>query len=70
MQADDGDCRNSDQDGCQHGDDEPGGASGVFGGGLGDAHGVDEEVRDELEGFHGFSPVTDNVAESDCLGVS
>lgn len=54
VQADDRDGRDGDQDECQHGDDEPGGTISGLGRGLGDAHGVDEEVGDELERIHRF----------------
>ena len=54
MQAYKGYGRDGNQDDCEHDDDEPCGAIGCFGAGLGDAHGVDEEVGDELDGLHGF----------------
>jgi hypothetical protein len=54
VQADDRDGCNGDQDECQHGDDEPGGTISGLGRRLGDAHGVDEEVGDELERLHRF----------------
>ena len=41
------------EDGGQHDEDEPGGAGCGLGRGLGDAHGVDEGVRDEEEKLHG-----------------
>ncbi len=40
------------EDGRQHDEDEPGGAVSGLGGGLGDAHGIDEGVRDEEEELH------------------
>jgi hypothetical protein len=49
-------------DGCKHSrehdDDEPGGAVGGLRGGLGDPHGVDKGVRDELDELHDSSMVT------------
>ncbi len=45
--GDDGD------DGREHDDDEPGGAVRGLRRRLGDAHGVDEGVRDKQEEFHG-----------------
>ena len=52
MQADKGDRSNGNQNSCQHDDNEPGGAIGGLFSGLGDAHGVDEEIGDELERIH------------------
>ena len=47
---DDGDDRG--KDGGKHDDDEPGGAVGGLGRRLGDPHGVDKGVRDELDELH------------------
>jgi hypothetical protein len=49
----DGDRDENGKDDGQQGDDEPGGAFRGLGRGLGDAHGVDEGVRDEEEKIHG-----------------
>ena len=40
------------EDGRQHDEDEPGSAVSGLGRGLGDAHGVDEGVRDEEKKLH------------------
>jgi hypothetical protein len=49
-------------DGCKDGreqdDDEPGGAVGGLWRGLGDPHGVDKGVRDELDELHVFPMVS------------
>lgn len=57
MQAEDCHQRNGDEDAGQHDGDEPGGAHGLFGRRLGDAHGVDESVRDEEEKPHILSMI-------------
>ncbi len=48
-------------DGCKYGgehdDDEPGGPVGGLRRRLGDSHGVDEGVRDEVDELHVFSMV-------------
>ena len=44
---------NSGNDKGKHNDDEPGGAVRGLRRRLGDAHGVDEGVRDKQEEFHG-----------------
>ena len=54
MQAEDGDGCNADKDASQHKGDEPGSAVCGLGRGLGDAHGVDERVREEEEQLHGY----------------
>jgi hypothetical protein len=43
------------KDDGQHSDDEPGSSIGGLRRGLGDAHRVDERVRDDEEEFHGVS---------------
>jgi hypothetical protein len=48
----DGDRDNGCKHGGQHDDDEPCGAIGGLRRGLGDSHGVDEGVRDELDELH------------------
>jgi hypothetical protein len=53
MNRQDGDGDENGEDYGQQGDDEPGGAFCGLGRGLGDAHGVDEGVRDEKEKIHG-----------------
>jgi hypothetical protein len=49
-------------DGCEYGrehdNDEPGGAVGRLRGGLGDPHGVDKGVRDEVNELHVSSMVS------------
>ena len=55
MNGQEGDSGDGGKDSCQHGDDEQGGAVGGLGRGLGDAHGVDEGVRDEVEELHSCS---------------
>ena len=40
------------KDGGEHDDDEPGGTVGGLGRRLGDPHGVDKGVRDELDELH------------------
>ena len=52
MQADHGYGRYAHQHASQHDCDEPGGAVCSLGRGLGDAHGVDESVREEEEKLH------------------
>ena len=42
-------------DGRQHDENEPGSAVSGLGRGLGDAHGVNKSVRDEVEKLHGDS---------------
>jgi hypothetical protein len=42
----------------EHDDDEPGGAVGGLWRGLGDPHGVDKGVGDELDELHVFSMVS------------
>ena len=67
-------------DGCKHGgehdEDEPGGAICCLRCGLGDAHGVDKGVRDELNELHVFPMVmvaerwdVSAIAESQGVGV-
>ena len=70
------------EDGGEHDDDEPGGAVGGLGRRLGDPHGVDKGVRDELDELHicsmsiggdssrnGSRQDVSGVAESDGPGV-
>ncbi len=52
MNGDDCDGKDGDDDGAEHDEDEPGGSFCGLRGGLGDAHGVDEGVRDEEEKLH------------------
>jgi hypothetical protein len=47
------------KDGGEHDDDEPGGAVGGLWRGLGDPHGVDKGVRDELDELHVFPMVNE-----------
>ena len=52
MNGQDGDGGDGGKDRGQHSYDEQGGAIRGLGRGLGDAHGVDEGVRDEVEELH------------------
>jgi len=58
-QVDGHDCDGDDgsEYGGEHDDDEPGGAVCGLGRGLGDPHGVDKGVRDELDELHDSSMV-------------
>lgn len=52
MNRQDGDGDDGSKDGGEHDDDEPGGAVGCLRRRLGNAHGVDKGVRDELDELH------------------
>ena len=52
MQTEDCNCGYAKENAKKHGGDEPGGAVGGARRGLGDAHGVDEGVREEKEKLH------------------
>jgi hypothetical protein len=58
MDGYDGDGDNGCEYGGEHDDDEPGGAVGGLRRRLGDPHGVDKGVRDELDELHVFPMIS------------